>query len=84
VEWAEHNIQVNCLAPGFIMTELTKDGLWANENRSKWLHDRIPMKRPGLPEEMTGVALLLASNASSYLTGQTIYVDGGFFAGSKW
>ncbi len=84
VEWAEHNIQVNCLAPGFIMTELTKDGLWANERRSKWLLDRIPMRRPGLPDELAGVALLLASRASSYLTGQTIYVDGGFFAGSKW
>ena len=84
VEWAEHNIQVNCLAPGFIMTEMTKNGLWANERRSTWLHDRIPMKRPGLPDEMAGVALLLASNASSYLTGQTIHVDGGFAAGSKW
>jgi gluconate 5-dehydrogenase len=84
VEWAEHNIQVNTLAPGFIMTELTKDGLWANERRSKWLLDRIPMKRPGLPKEMAGVALLLASKASSYLTGQTIHVDGGFAAGSKW
>jgi NAD(P)-dependent dehydrogenase (short-subunit alcohol dehydrogenase family) len=84
VEWAEHNIQVNTLAPGFIMTELTKDGVWANERRSKWLLDRIPMKRPGLPEEMAGVALLLASQASSYLTGQTIHIDGGFSAGSKW
>jgi len=84
VEWAEHNIQVNCLAPGFIMTEMTKDGLWANERRSKWLYERIPMKRPGLPDEMAGVALLLASNASSYLTGQTIHVDGGFAAGNKW
>lgn len=84
VEWAEHNIQVNTLAPGFIMTGLTKDGLWANEQRSKWLLDRIPMKRPGLPDEMAGVALLLASAASSYLTGQTIHVDGGFAAGSKW
>lgn len=84
VEWAEHNIQVNTLAPGFIMTELTKEGLWANERRSKWLLERIPMKRPGRPDEMMGAALLLASEASSYLTGQTIYVDGGFFAGSKW
>lgn len=84
VEWAEHNIQVNCLAPGFIMTDLTKTGLWGNERRNKWLHERIPMKRPGLPDEMAGVAVLLASHASSYLTGQTIYVDGGFFAGSKW
>jgi 2-deoxy-D-gluconate 3-dehydrogenase len=84
VEWAEHNIQVNTLAPGFILTELTKEGLWANDKRSRWLLDRIPLKRPGRPEEMRGVALLLASEASSYMTGQTIYVDGGFFAGSKW
>jgi 2-deoxy-D-gluconate 3-dehydrogenase len=84
VEWAEHNIQVNTLAPGFIMTELTKDGLWGNERRSTWLIDRIPMKRAGLPEEMAGVALVLASKASSYLTGQTIHIDGGFAAGSKW
>lgn len=84
VEWAEHNIQVNCLAPGFLMTEMTRAGLWGQEHRSRWLLDRIPMRRPGLPEEMAGVALLLASSASSYLTGQTIYVDGGFFAGSKW
>jgi 2-deoxy-D-gluconate 3-dehydrogenase len=84
VEWAEHNIQVNTLAPGFILTELTKEGLWANDKRSRWLLDRIPLKRPGKPEELRGVALLLASEASSYMTGQTIYVDGGFFAGSKW
>ncbi len=84
VEWAEHNIQVNCLAPGFIMTDMTKTGLWANERRSTWLMDRIPMKRPGTPEDMAGTALLLASSASDYLTGQTIHVDGGFAAGSKW
>jgi NAD(P)-dependent dehydrogenase (short-subunit alcohol dehydrogenase family) len=84
VEWAEHNIQVNCLAPGYIMTELTREGVWANERRAKWLLDRIPMKRPGDPDEMAGVALLFASRASSYLTGQTIHIDGGFAAGSKW
>lgn len=84
VEWAEHNIQVNCLAPGFIMTELTREGVWANARRSAWLLDRIPMKRPGEPDEMSGVALLLASRASDYLTGQTIHIDGGFAAGSKW
>jgi NAD(P)-dependent dehydrogenase (short-subunit alcohol dehydrogenase family) len=84
VEWAEHNIQVNCLAPGFIMTDMTKTGLWANERRNAWLMDRIPMRRPGLPEDMAGTALLLASPASDYLTGQTIHVDGGFAAGSKW
>jgi NAD(P)-dependent dehydrogenase (short-subunit alcohol dehydrogenase family) len=58
--------------------------LWANERRSRWLHERIPLRRPGLPEEMAGAALLLAAPASSYLTGQVIHVDGGFAAGSKW
>jgi gluconate 5-dehydrogenase len=84
VEWAEHNIQVNCLAPGFVMTDMTKSGLWANERRNKWLMDRIPLKRPGMPADMAGTAILLASRASDYLTGQTIHIDGGFAAGSKW
>lgn len=84
VEWAEHNIQVNCLAPGFIMTDLTRDGVWGNEKRSAWLLSRIPMRRAGTPEELTGVAVLLASAASAYLTGQTIHIDGGFSAGSSW
>ena len=84
VEWAQHNIQVNCLAPGFIETELTRVGLWQNEKRSKWILDRTPMKRPGTADEMAGVMLLLASNASSFITGQTIYVDGGVLAGSAW
>ncbi len=84
VEWAQHNIQVNCLSPGFIETDLTRVGLWQNEKRSKWILDRTPMKRPGTADEMAGVMLLLASNASSFLTGQTIYVDGGVLAGSAW
>ncbi len=84
VEWAQHNIQVNCLAPGFIETQLTRVGLWQNEKRSKWILDRTPMKRPGQVGELAGVMLLLASQASSFLTGQTIYVDGGVLAGSAW
>ncbi|NJM39954.1 MAG: SDR family oxidoreductase [Anaerolineae bacterium] len=84
VEWAQHNIQVNCLSPGFIETDLTRVGLWQNEKRSKWILERTPMKRPGYADEMAGVMLLLASNASSFLTGQTIYVDGGVLAGSAW
>ena len=84
VEWAQHNIQVNCLAPGFIETDLTRVGLWQDEKRSKWILDRTPMKRPGQVDELAGVMLLLASQASSFLTGQTIYVDGGVLAGSAW
>lgn len=84
VEWAVDNIQVNLLSPGFIMTPLTEEGLWKNERRSKWLHARIPLRRPGQPEEVVGAALLLASSASSYMTGSTITVDGGFLAGGSW
>ncbi len=84
VEWAQHNIQVNCLAPGFIETDLTRVGLWQDEKRSKWILDRTPMKRPGQVGELAGVRVLLASQASSFLTGQTIYVDGGVLAGSAW
>jgi NAD(P)-dependent dehydrogenase (short-subunit alcohol dehydrogenase family) len=84
VEWAKDNIQVNCLAPGFILTPLTEDYLWGDAYRSQWLRDRIPARRPGQPEELVGAALLLASAASSYLTGQIITVDGGFLAGGWW
>ena len=78
------NIQVNCLAPGFMMTPLTEAGLWGDAHRKQWLLDRIPARRPGQPEELIGAALLLASAASSYLTGQIIHVDGGYLAGGSW
>jgi NAD(P)-dependent dehydrogenase (short-subunit alcohol dehydrogenase family) len=84
LEWAKDNIQVNCLAPGFIFTPLTEVGLWGDAHRKQWLLDRIPARRPGQPEELVGTALLLASNASSYITGQTINVDGGYLAGGSW
>lgn len=83
VEWAAHNIQVNCLCPGFIATELTEP-LWQNQRRRDWMIDRLPNKRPGRPADLAGMALLLASPASDYITGQTIFVDGGFTAGSPW
>ena len=84
LEWAKDNIQVNCLAPGFIMTPLTEKGLWGDAHRKQWLLDRIPARRPGKPEELVGAALLLASDASSYITGQIINVDGGYLAGGSW
>ena len=84
VEWAGENIQVNCLAPGFIATPLTEGPLWNNEKRRKWLLGRIPAKRPGRPDDMVAAVLFMCGPGSSYLTGQTITVDGGFLAGGSW
>ncbi len=83
VEWSDWNIRANCLAPGFLMTPLTK-ALWEDDTRSRWLLNRVPMRRPGTPSEMVGLCVLLASDAGSFMTGQTVYVDGGLLAGSGW
>ncbi|MFO7166587.1 MAG: glucose 1-dehydrogenase [Chloroflexota bacterium] len=83
VEWAQHNIQVNCLCPGFIATELTVP-LFANQRRRAWILERTPLGRPGTPDDLVGMAIFLASRASDFMTGQTVFVDGGFTAGSMW
>jgi len=84
VEWAEHDIQVNALCPGFIQTPLTLESVWGDPHRRAWVLKRLPSRRAGLPEDLLGAALLLASAASDYIAGQTLYVDGGFLAGSPW
>lgn len=84
VEWAKDNIQVNCLSPGFTLTPLTEKSLWSDEYKSQWMLDRVPARRPARPEELVGAVLLMASPASSYMTGETIVVDGGFLAGGSW
>ena len=83
VEWAKDNIQVNCVIPGFIRTPLSEP-IWRDAYKAKWLRNRIPMRRPAEPEELIGAVLLCASPASSYITGTTITVDGGFEAGGSW
>jgi len=79
VEWARDRICVNAIAPGLFPTEMTEP-LIMNTPRGAELLRRTPMARFGKPEELVGVAVLLASNAASFLTGQCITVDGGFLA----
>jgi len=83
VEWAKDNIQVNCVIPGFIRTPLSEP-IWRDAYKAEWLRSRIPARRPAEPEELVGAVLLCASPASSYITGTTITVDGGFEAGGWW
>ncbi len=78
-EWAKHNIQVNAIGPGYYKTEMTK-ALYENKEFDAWLCGRTPADRWGNPEELLGALLFLASDASSYVNGQVIYVDGGITA----
>lgn len=83
IELAPYNIRVNCISPGFMETQLTVP-LWDDPRRRAWILDRLPLKKPGRPEDLIGAAIYLASNASAYMTGQIVYIDGGFLAGSQW
>lgn len=83
LEWAPYEIRANAIAPGFMDTPLAAP-IWADPERSRWIFNRVPMERPGRPDELLGACLLLASEAGSFLTGQTLYVDGGALAGGRW
>jgi tropinone reductase I len=76
VEWAKHKIRVNLVAPGFIVTPLTQN-LLANQEFMAYVLTRIPMERPGQPEEIGRLIAFLAMPASSYITGQIFVADGG-------
>ena len=76
MQWARYGIRVNAIAPGWFPTEMTEE-LVGNEERTERLLARIPLARYGVLEELDGALLLLASRAGSYITGQTIVVDGG-------
>jgi gluconate 5-dehydrogenase len=80
VELAPHGIQVNAIAPGFFKTELNA-ALTGNPEFSAWVEKRTPAGRWAMPEELAGAAVFLASAASAFVTGQILYVDGGFTAG---
>jgi gluconate 5-dehydrogenase len=76
VELAVDGIRVNAIAPGYFVTEMNR-ALLDNPDFVAWVNMRTPMKRWGDPAELGGIAVFLASDASSYVTGQTFYVDGG-------
>ena len=78
-EWAKHNIQVNAIAPGYFVTELNK-ALVENPEFSDWLCKRTPAGRWGDVDELVGAAIFLASNASSFVNGHILMVDGGLTA----
>lgn len=78
-EWAKHNINVNAIAPGYMETNNTQQ-LRADEQRSAAILERIPAGRWGLPADLMGPVVFLASNASDYINGYTIAVDGGWLA----
>ena len=80
VEWAEHSICVNAIGPGFFRTDMTQV-LYHNPERYRQIIDRVSIKRWGDPEDLKGAVVYLASKASDYVTGQILYVDGGYLAG---
>ncbi len=80
IEVASASITVNAIAPGYIYTEMTKP-VFEDPVRGPWIMSRIPAERRGIPEDLTGAAVFLASPAASYVTGQILAVDGGWLAG---
>jgi len=80
-DWGPHGITVNCLAPGWFKTAQNKI-MYENKEWVEYLCDRIPVKRPGRPDDLDGPVVFLASEESRYVTGQTLLVDGGISTGA--
>jgi NAD(P)-dependent dehydrogenase (short-subunit alcohol dehydrogenase family) len=79
VRWAPRRVRVNALAPGWFPSEMTAETL-ADESGRRFVEQRTPLGRAGRPDELDGALLFLASDASSYVTGQTLVIDGGWTA----
>jgi len=77
LEWAPYQINVNAIGPGTFPTDLTQ-ALYADARRTDALRQRIPLGRHGIPDDLAGAVVFLASRASDYVTGQVVYVDGGW------
>jgi gluconate 5-dehydrogenase len=80
-DWSKHGITVNCLAPGWFRTEQNKI-LYEDKEWVEYLSDRIPVKRPGRPDDLDSAVVFLAAESSRYVTGQTLLVDGGISTGA--
>jgi NAD(P)-dependent dehydrogenase (short-subunit alcohol dehydrogenase family) len=80
-DWGIHGITVNCLAPGWFKTSQNA-AMYEDHEWVEYLRDRIPLKRPGEPRDLDGAVVFLASDASAYITGQTLLVDGGISTGA--
>lgn len=80
VEWAKYGVNVNGIAPAYIETPLAKTVSDAKEDFTAKVQERTPLGRMGYPNELAGAAVFLASDAASYMTGETIFVDGGWTA----
>jgi gluconate 5-dehydrogenase len=78
-EWAEHGLQANAIGPGYMLTDMN-EALVNNPQFDAWVKGRTPAKRWGRPDELIGTAIFLASEASGYVNGQIIYVDGGMLS----
>ena len=77
-QWARRGVRVNCLAPGWFRSEMTEGLMFGDENAERWMRQRTPLGRGGEEHELDGALLFLASEASSFLTGQVLCVDGGW------
>jgi NAD(P)-dependent dehydrogenase (short-subunit alcohol dehydrogenase family) len=80
-DWGLHGVTVNCLAPGWFKTAQNA-AMYENQEWLSYLCDRIPLKRPGQPHDLDGAVVFLASDASAYITGQILLVDGGISTGA--
>ena len=78
-EWAEYGITVNAIGPGYFLTEMTQH-LAGDAQFNAWVMAETPLKRWGKAEDLVGAAVFFASEASAFVTGQILYVDGGWLA----
>ena len=82
-EWGQHGIQVNCIAPGFILTDLNRE-MWQPPHMQEWLRSTQPNPRMGKPEDIAPLTTFLSGSGADYITGQVITVDGGLSSSCMW